>query len=281
MNNYFYYQHKLQKIPYKVEPYLHSDEVNDIKFSNMYEYCSQGDNLLTEDVCYNWYVNSVYPDTKEYDSDYSISLSNTSNVKAIMYKNGEQVSSLMKNKCIEYPWNQKCNCMSDIKDNLQRTFEFKNTQNLAQTYHVSCLYPNCSNNNKSYDFANSSAYLPYEIANGDYSCPENLCSILINKSTISLDNGSELNLKNICHTTKTTEGTSTNSSIFTVFTDKIDEFAVKLNVSSTIIYIVIGLIIFIVLLLIIIAIKSINKSNDKQNFLQKAMMIKKLKKMKN
>ena len=37
------------------------------------------------------------------------------------------------------------------------------------------------------------------------------------------------------------------SSIFTVFTGKIDEFAVKLNVSSTVIYIVIGLIIFIVI----------------------------------
>lgn len=267
MNDYFDNQHTLQKIPYKVEPYLHS-EVNNINSTYMYVYCSQGDNLLTEDICYNWYVNSVYPDTKEYDA---------SNVKAIMYTNGEQVSSLMKNKCVEYPWNQKCNCMSDIKDNLQRTFDFKNTQNLAQTYHVSCLYPNCSNNNKSYDFANSSAYLPYEIANGDYSCPENLCSILINKSTISLDNGSELNLKNICHTTKTTEGTSTSSSIFTVFTGKIDEFAVKLNVSSTVIYIVIGLIIFIVIILIIVIIISIKKKNDQQNFARN----KKLKKMKN
>lgn len=236
---------------YKETPcYKENETSNQFTLADIKTYCGSGDNMLTEPVCYNWFVNSVYPGTHELASVYD----------------RESADTLMKESCNKYPYSKKCSCMYVIKDNASKSFQFKNDP--TKGYNVSCLYSACSKDNKSYNPAYPTPYIPYSIIGGNFSCPENLCANVLNDVVITMDGGSELNLKNECN--------NNNSSVYD--SDVVNENKVSIDEADVddkkmvIIYISIA----VFLLLIIILIISKLKRKSKERELSKLLMLKML-----
>ena len=159
---------------------MYNDEQCKSSIFDIQTFCEAGDNMLTEDVCYNWYVYSVYPNASTDQT----------------YYNRNAALDTMKNACNKYKHNQKCTCINVIKDNAAKSFTFASDP--SKGYSVSCIYEACSKADMSYDPANPKPYLPDEIANGDISCPKNLCSIAMNDTTVNITGGGTLNLANEC-----------------------------------------------------------------------------------
>ena len=237
-NGKFQYFLKDNECLYSDEPCNFSDSTsNSIQLSDM---CTIGDNILTEDACYNWYVYSVYPKSNDVTSD--------------QYNKNLAIST-MKTACQKYPHNEKCTCVNVIKDNASKSFTFASDPSKA--YNVSCIYDACSRFNMSYDPENPRPYLPDEIANNDdISCPENLCSISMNNTTVNMTDGSTLNLKNECgRNNPETDDSSSDKSVASskteeTLTDKINKLMKNKKILITVVVIIV--VMFLLLLIIIL-----------------------------
>lgn len=238
-NGTFQYFLKDNECLYSDEPCNFSNSnSNSIQISDM---CTIGDNILTEDACYNWYVYSVYPKSNDVTSN--------------QYNKNLAIST-MKTACQKYPHNEKCTCVNVIKDNASKSFTFASDPSKA--YNVSCIYDACSRFNMSYDPENPRPYLPDEIANNDdISCPENLCSISMNNTTVNMTDGSTLNLKNECgrnnpETFEETDDSSSDKSVTSSETEEtlIDKINKLMKNKKILIAVVIVGVMFLLLLLI-------------------------------
>lgn len=214
------------------------------------QYCNSGMNMLTEDICYDWYVNSVYPDTPVSDySDYSD------------YYNSSRAIVAFNKACTEYPWHDKCKCKTILKEFNANSFTMNSDP--SQVYNVSCLFPSCSVQSKSYDPAAPTPYIPYDIVHDkSIVCPSTICTNIIKDSTI-VANDTTFNLKNICNA----EDTINSSDKLDIKAENTDDTnnsnsnIIKFIQSNKIILIAIAVLI-IVILIIIIAKSGNNKNND-------------------
>jgi len=133
------------------------------------DYCSNSMNMLTEDVCYDWYVNSIYPDKPKSD-----------------YYNSTSASTVFKYVCNKYPWHDQCKCNEVLKKFNADSFSMESDP--SKVYNASCLFDACSTQkiNLAYDPSNPRAYIPYDIVHDKtISCPDKLCTITI-KDKISI-----------------------------------------------------------------------------------------------
>lgn len=216
-------------------------------------YCNKGMNMLTEDICYDWYVNSVYPNAPKqgyYDSNAAIVAFNKA--------------------CEQYPWHKQCTCKSAIKKLNASSFSL--TSDPSKIYNVSCLFPACSRNNLSYD-SFSRAYVPSHIVHDNsISCPDTICTNIIENSTINM-NDSVFEIKNIC---------GLDNKLNTENEPDIEDDNITTTIKSnlTTIFqnnktlIIAGCVIIVFLLLIIIIAKS--KSGNKNDEIVKMLMMKKM-----
>lgn len=146
------------------------------------EYCNSSMNMLTEDICYDWYVNSIYPETPKsgYDG----------------YYNSTSAILAFDNACNEYPWHDKCKCKTVLKE--FNADSFTTDSDPSQVYNASCLFPSCTVGRKSSDPAAPTPYIPYDIVHDKtISCPETICTNIIKDSTI-IANDTTFNLNNVC-----------------------------------------------------------------------------------
>lgn len=253
-NGTFQYFLKDNECLYSDEPCNFSNS-NSIQISDM---CTIGDNILTEDACYNWYVYSVYPKSHDVTSN--------------QYNKNLAIST-MKTACQKYPHNEKCTCVNVIKDNASKSFTFASDPSKA--YNVSCIYDACSRFNMSYDPENPRPYLPDEIANNDdISCPENLCSISMNNTTVNMTDGSTLNLKNECgrnnpetfeETDDETDDSSSDKSVTSSKTEEtlIDKINKLMKNKKILIAVVIVGVMFLLLLIVLLKKRKPVKKNKK------------------
>lgn len=232
--------------------YENNETSNQFTLSDIKTYCGSGDNMLTEPVCYNWFVNSVYPSTS------------TKTLSSVYDR--ESADTLMKEICNKYPYNKKCSCMYVIKDNATKSFTLANDP--TKGYNVSCIYTACSKDNKSYDPAYPTPYIPYSIIGTDFSCPENLCANVLNDVTISMDGGSELNLKNECN------NNNSNAYDLDVVNEEENNDQNNNENDKKMIIIYISISVFILILIILVVSKLSRKS--KQSDLSKLLLMKML-----
>lgn len=223
------------------------------------EYCNSSMNMLTEDICYDWYVNSVYPDTPVND-----------------YYNSSRAIVAFDNACNEYPWHDKCKCKTILKEFNANSFTMNS--NPSQVYNVSCLFPSCSVQRKSYNPAEPTAFIPYDIVHDkSIVCPSTICTNIIKDSTI-VANDTTFNLKNVCNAEdainssdkldiKAENTDNTNSSNSTI---------IKFIQSNKII-----LIAFVVLIIVILIIIFAKSGDNKNNDLMKMILLKKMLNKKN
>lgn len=223
------------------------------------EYCNSGMNMLTEDICYDWYVNSVYPDTPKSD-----------------YYNSSRAIVAFDNACNEYPWHDKCKCKTILKEFNANSFTMNSDP--SQVYNVSCLFPSCSVQRKSYNPAEPTAYVPYDIVHDkSIVCPSTICTNIIKDSTI-VANDTTFNLKNVCNAEdainssdkldiKAENTDNTNSSNSTI---------IKFIQSNKII-----LIAFVVLIIVILIIIFAKSGDNKNNDLMKMIILNKMLNKKN
>ena len=136
----------------------------------------------------------------------------------------------------------------------------------SQVYNVSCLFPSCSVQSKSYDPAAPTPYIPYDIVHDkSIVCPSTICTNIIKDSTI-VANDTTFNLKNICNA----EDTINSSDKLDIKSENTDDTnnsnsnIIKFIQSNKIILIAIAVLI-IVILIIIIAKSGNNKNNDLMN----------------
>ena len=212
-------------------------------------YCNKGMNMLTEDICYDWYAHSVY------DSNSSTG-----------YYDSSAATLAFNKACDKYPWHDQCACKTVIDKFSSNSFSL--TADPSKVYNVSCLYPACSKNNAR-SFTTMKPYIPYDIVHDDtISCPTTICTNIVKDSTINMNN-SVFKLENICGL-QDTVNTSNDADIDT-------------NVVTTTFFqnnkvlIITGCIIFILLLLIIIITRS---SSDNDNMMKIIMMKKMMNKRK-
>lgn len=223
------------------------------------EYCNSSMNMLTEDICYDWYVNSVYPDTPVND-----------------YYNSSRAIVAFDNACNEYPWHDKCKCKTILKEFNANSFTMNSDP--SQVYNVSCLFPSCSVQRKSYNPAEPTAFIPYDIVHDkSIVCPSTICTNIIKDSTI-VANDTTFNLKNVCNAEdainssdkldiKAENTDNTNSSNSTI---------IKFIQSNKII-----LIAFVVLIIVILIIIFAKSGDNKNNDLMKMILLKKMLNKKN
>lgn len=210
-------------------------------------YCDKGMNMLTEDICYDWYANSVYRH------------------KSTGYYDSSAAAKVFDKACDKYPWHDQCACKTVIDKFASNSFSL--TADPSKVYNVSCLYPACSKNDLSY--TTMKAYVPSDIINDDtISCPTTICTNIIKDSTINMNN-SVFKLENICGL-QDTINTSSDADI-------------DINVVTTTFFqnnkvlIITGCIVIILLLLIIIITRS---SSDNDNMMKIIMMKKMMNKRK-
>lgn len=208
------------------------------------EYCNSSMNMLTEDICYDWYVNSIYPDTPVSD-----------------YYNSSRAIVAFNKACTEYPWHDKCKCKTILKEFNANSFTMNSDP--SQVYNVSCLFPSCSVQRKSYNPAEPTAFIPYDIVHDkSIVCPSTICTNIIKDSTI-VANDTTFNLKNICNA----EDTINSSDKLDIKAENTDDTnnsnstIIKFIQSNKIILIAIAMLI-IVILIIIFAKSGNNKNND-------------------
>lgn len=223
------------------------------------QYCNSSMNMLTEDICYDWYVNSVYPDTPVND-----------------YYNSSRAIVAFDNACNEYPWHDKCKCKTILKEFNANSFTMNSDP--SQVYNVSCLFPSCSVQRKSYNPAEPTAFIPYDIVHDkSIICPSTICTNIIKDSTI-VANDTTFNLKNVCNAEdainssdkldiKAENTDNTNSSNSTI---------IKFIQSNKII-----LIAFVVLIIVILIIIFAKSGDNKNNDLMKMILLKKMLNKKN
>lgn len=223
------------------------------------QYCNSSMNMLTEDICYDWYVNSVYPDTPVND-----------------YYNSSRAIVAFDNACNEYPWHDKCKCKTILKEFNANSFTMNSDP--SQVYNVSCLFPSCSVQRKSYNPAEPTAFIPYDIVHDkSIVCPSTICTNIIKDSTI-VANDTTFNLKNVCNAEdainssdkldiKAENTDNTNSSNSTI---------IKFIQSNKII-----LIAFVVLIIVILIIIFAKSGDNKNNDLMKMILLKKMLNKKN
>lgn len=153
-----------------------NDEIGRMNY-RLREYCSENDNLVTEDICHNLYTNYVYS-------------SNSSHTAEWLGKKLYEV-------CEKYPMHIRCKCA-----NFKRTFDYDDN-NILSTFGYSCTYPKCSNKTANRDPNNSnSSLIPYDIYNETYSCPQNICQIIMKDNDFDLKN-SEISIANNCNNQET------------------------------------------------------------------------------
>lgn len=209
------------------------------------QYCNNSMNMLTEDICYDWYVNSVYPDTP--NSDYIDDYYNSS--RAIVAFN---------KACNDYPWHDKCKCKTILKEFNANSFTMDSDP--SQVYNVSCLFPSCSVQSKSYDPASPTAYIPYDIVHDkSIVCPSTICTNIIKDSTI-VANDTTFNLKNICNA-EDTINTSNKRDIEDDATNTNTSNIITFIQSNKIILIAIATLIVLILIIVLATSRS-NKNND-------------------
>lgn len=232
---------------------------NDLQPWAIAQYCNSSMNMLTEDICYDWYVNSVYPDTPVND-----------------YYNSSRAIVAFDYACNEYPWHDKCKCKTILKEFNANSFTMNSDP--SQVYNVSCLFPSCSVQRKSYNPAEPTAFIPYDIVHDkSIVCPSTICTNIIKDSTI-VANDTTFNLKNVCNAEdainssdkldiKAENTDNTNSSNSTI---------IKFIQSNKII-----LIAFVVLIIVILIIIFAKSGDNKNNDLMKMILLKKMLNKKN
>lgn len=221
------------------------------------EYCNNSMNMLTEDICYDWYVNSVYPDTPKSN-----------------YYNSSRAIVAFNNACNEYPWHDKCKCKTILKEFNANSFTMNSDP--SQVYNVSCLFPSCSVQSKSYDPATPTAYVPYDIVHDkSIVCPSTICTNIIKDSTI-VANDTTFNLQNICNA----EDTINSSDKLDIEAENTDDTNSN-NISKFIQSNKIILIVFVVLIIVILIIILAKSGNNKNNDLMKMIILNKMLNKKN
>ena len=239
---------------------------------NLKEYCSYNDNLLTEDICYHWYVNNIYDYNNNSDDIY------TQNDK-------DQAITALNTACDNYPYHPKCNCVSEInRNNYDKMYSSGSTYNHAKAYPYYCIFNSCQKHQANPDPKHPSPFIPKFVYDDDTECPKNVCANILNENLITLANGSVLNIQNICNNqndkddkdekdekdNKDNKDDSSSASIF-------DVFAGKLGIEVNTLYVIIGVFSMIMLVLIIMIvyyIKQINRKKDWQYRVKAARHIK-------
>lgn len=197
-------------------------------------YCSENDNLVTEDICHNLYTKYVY--------------GNNSSDTADTADTAEWISSKLYEVCEKYPMHIRCKCA-----NFKRTFDYDDNDVLS-TYGYSCAYPKCSNKTANRDPNNSkSSLIPRDIYNEEYSCPQNICQIIMKDTNIDLEN-SDISIANNCNNQETNK--ENNKNVVNNFTSFFTE-------DNNIIIIIIGicavLVIVFLILIILLVFKKIKR----------------------
>lgn len=211
-------------------------------------YCNKGMNMLTEDICYDWYVNSVYPNSPKEG-----------------YYDSSEATIAFENACKQYPWHPQCQCKTAINKFYADSFTL--TSDPSKVYNVSCLFPACSRNNLSYK-SMERPYVPYNIVHDNtIVCPSTICTNNITNSTINMKD-SVFKLENICGL-ENDINTKNDKDIEDPETDD-DNLSFFQNNKTLII---VCCAVFIIILLMIIIVKSTRNKNDEY---MKMIMLKKI-----
>ena len=219
------------------------------------KYCNFNDNLLTEDVCYHWYTHNIYKGND-------------------IYSSSSDAINMLNNVCDEYPYHNKCKCMSEVKNHTDSKFSLGSTYDPSKTYPYYCIFTSCQKDQAKTNPKNPDPYIPnYIYNNTDTPCPTNVCTNILNENLITLNNGSVINIQNICNNQndKDEKDDKDNSSSASVF----DVFADKLGISTTTIYIIITIFFILLLIVIIIIVYNVKSINNKKDLIYKAKIIKK------
>ena len=219
-------------------------------------YCNKGMNMLTEDICYDWYANSVYPNSPKEG-----------------YYDSSAASLAFENACSQYPWHSQCKCRTAINKFYADSFTL--TSDPSKVYNVSCLFPACSRSNLSYK-SMGRPYVPHDIVHDNtIVCPSTICTNNITNSTINMKD-SVFKLENICGiendintpNEKDIENPETKDDNETSFFQK----------NKTLI--IVCCVVFVFLLLIIIIVKSKSGNNDDDKYVKMMLLKKMMKKRK-
>ena len=214
-------------------------------------YCNKGMNMLTEDICYDWYANSVYPNSPKEEG----------------YYDSSAASLAFENACSQYPWHPQCKCRTAINKFYADSFTL--TSDPSKVYNVSCLFPVCSRSNLSYK-STERPYVPYNIVHDDtIVCPSTICTNNITNSTINMKD-SVFKLENICGI-ENDINTENDRDIENPETK--DDETSFFQKNKTLI--IVCCVVFVFLLLIIIIVKSKSGNNDDDKYV-KMMLLKKM-----
>lgn len=214
-------------------------------------YCNKGMNMLTEDICYDWYANSVYPTSPKE-----------------RYYDSSAASLAFENACSQYPWHPQCKCRTAINKFYADSFTL--TSDPSKVYNVSCLFPACSRSNLSYK-SMGRPYVPHDIVHDNtIVCPSTICTNNITNSTINMKD-SVFKLENICGI-ENDINTENDRDIENPETkdDNVTSFFQK---NKTLI--IVCCVVFVFLLLIIVIVKSKSGNNDDDKYV-KMMLLKKM-----
>lgn len=210
---------------------------------DMYQYCSSGSNLLTEDICHNWFTHSMYEGG---------GTENCTSPNTTLYKcKREVLDTLLSNVCAKYPYHKKCACVTGINET---PGEFSFDINPSETWPTHCLYPACSKADIDQRKQSSlgQPFLPKSVIDNTEVCPSTICTVNMKDAKINV-NGGQIDISNYCSNFGEKEDDDEEEYLF-----MIGEFKV------TALYLVIGIIIFLLIILfIIIIILSVNKGNKK------------------
>lgn len=222
----------------------------------MYQYCSNGSNLLTEDICHNWFTYSMYRESDNRNINCTQKYSNNGN---ILYKcSKSNLNDLLTDVCAKYPYHQKCACVTGIKGINNKHFSFDIDP--SKTYPTHCLYPPCSkaNMNQSKQSSLGKPFLPESVLNNPNTCPSTICTIDMKGAKINIEGEGQIDISNYC-------------SNFGEEDDDEEEYLFMIGeFKVTALYLVIGIIIFLLIILfIIIIILSVKKGNNKRLVIRK------------
>lgn len=200
-------------------------------------YCSENDNLVTEDICHNLYTKYVYGN-------------NSSDTSSNSTSTAEWISSKLYEVCEKYPMHIRCKCA-----NFKRTFDYDDN-NILSTHGYSCMYPKCSNKTANRDPNNSkSSLIPRDIYIETNPCPQNICQIIMDNVKFDGEN-SDILIANNCNNQETEVKKEE------VKEEKKEEEKEEKN--NNVIIIIIIAIIFIILVFLILIILLVSKRNNRR-----------------
>lgn len=220
----------------------------------MYQYCSSGSNLLTEDICHHWFTHSMY---REDNNGVPCTDKRSDNDELYKCKKSD-LNNLLTDVCDKYPYHPKCECVTGIKG---KSSQFSFDIDTSKIWPTHCLYPACSKTDLEQRKQSSlgQPFLPSSVLNNKESCPSTICTIDMKGAKIDLGEGGKVDISNYCSNFGKKDDDEEEEYLF-----MIGEFKV------TALYLVIGIIIFLLIILfIIIIILSVKKGNSKRIIIHK------------